>query len=184
MVVLLVVVRWRRVRDAEPSRQGWGVGLRIADCGLRILYSAIQFVFANGMISAIRNPQSAIPLPIQRLATCRANTETTPIMTINDPLIHPALLDPRQWAEVDLYDATANIEREAIAGAEHHTPDRKVEIKHLKLDLRFDHERRYVEGSATFTLSPINDGLTHFELDIAEMAIKSATLTSVEERGA
>jgi aminopeptidase N len=105
-------------------------------------------------------------------------------MTINDPLIHPALLDPRQWAEVDLYDATANIEREAIAGAEHHTPDRKVEIKHLKLDLRFDHERRYVEGSATFTLSPINDGLTHFELDIAEMAIKSATLTSAEERGA
>ena len=68
--------------------------------------------------------------------------------------------------------------------AEHHTPDRKVEIKHLKLDLRFDHERRYVEGSATFTLSPINDGLTSFELDIAEMEIESATLTSVEERGA
>jgi len=105
-------------------------------------------------------------------------------MTINDPLIHPALLDPRQWAEVDLYDAAANIEREAIAGAEHHTPDRKVEIKHLKLDLRFDHERRHVEGSATFTLSPINDGLTHFELDIAEMAIESATLTSVEGRDA
>src|SRR5262249_35752017 len=105
-------------------------------------------------------------------------------MTINDALIHPALLDPRQWAEVDLYDATANIEREAIVGAEHHTPDRKVEIKHLKLDLLFDHERRYVEGSATFTLSPINDGLTHFELDIAEMAIKSVTLTSDEGRGA
>src|SRR5262247_1778720 len=105
-------------------------------------------------------------------------------MTINDPLIHPALLDPRQWAEVDLYDAAANIEREAIAGAEHHTPDRKVSIKHLALDLRFDHERRYVEGSATFTLSPINDGLTHFELDIAEMAIESATLTSVEGRDA
>src|SRR5262245_46901419 len=102
-------------------------------------------------------------------------------MTINDPLIHPALLDPRQWAEVDLYDATANIEREAIVGAEHHTPDRNVEIKHLKLDLRFDHERRHIEGSATFTLSPINDGLTHFELDIAEMAIRSATLSSVEE---
>ena len=105
-------------------------------------------------------------------------------MTINDPIIHPALLDPRQWAEVDLYGATSNIDREAISGAEHHTPDRKVEIKHLKLDLRFDHERRYVEGSATFTLSPINDGLTSFELDIAEMEIESATLTSVEERGA
>ncbi|HEV2665274.1 MAG TPA: M1 family metallopeptidase, partial [Blastocatellia bacterium] len=105
-------------------------------------------------------------------------------MTINDPLIHPALLDPRQWADVDLYDATVNIEREAIAGDEHHTPDRKVSIKHLKLDLRFDYEQRHVEGAATFTLSPINDGLTHFELDIAEMAVESVTLTSVDERGA
>ncbi|MGH9939676.1 MAG: M1 family aminopeptidase [Blastocatellia bacterium] len=104
-------------------------------------------------------------------------------MTINDPLIHPALLDPRQWADVNLYDATVNIEREAIVGDEHHTPDRRIAIKHLKLDLRFDYERRSVEGAATLSLSPMNDGLTHFELDIAEMAIKNARLTAVEKRG-
>ena len=104
-------------------------------------------------------------------------------MSINDPLIHPALLDPRQWADVNLYDATVNIEREPIAGDEHHTPDRSVAIKHLKLDLRFDYDRRTVEGSATFTLSPINNGLTHFELDIAEMAISGVKLTAVEKRG-
>src|SRR5262245_46083798 len=132
-------------------------------------------------------PHSPFPtphslLPTQRLASCGANTETTPIMTINDPLIHPALLDPRQWADVNLYDATVNIEREAIAGDEHHTPDRRVAIKHLKLDLRFDSQPHTVEGSATFTLSPMNDGLTHFELDIAEMAIESVTLTAVEKR--
>jgi len=103
-------------------------------------------------------------------------------MTINDPLIHPALLDPRQWAEVDLYDATANIEREAIAGDEHHTPDRKVAIKHLRLDLRFDYERRRVEGVAAYTLAPMNDGLRSFDLDIAEMEIRSVTLTAVEKR--
>jgi aminopeptidase N len=103
-----------------------------------------------------------------------------PIMTINDPLIHPALLDPRQWADVDLYDATVNVEREAITADEHHTPDRKVSIKHLTLDLRFDYERRHVEGVARFMLSPINDGLTHFDLDIAEMAVKSVTLASKE----
>jgi aminopeptidase N len=103
-------------------------------------------------------------------------------MTINDPLIHPALLDPRQWADVNLYDATVNIEREAIAGDEHHTPDRQVAIKHLKLDLRFDYAPHSVEGAATFTLSPINDGLTNFELDIAEMTIKSVTLIAVEKR--
>lgn len=104
-------------------------------------------------------------------------------MGINDPLIHPALLDPRQWADVNLYDATVNIEREPITGDEHHTPDRKVAIKHLKLDLRFDYDRRFVEGSASFTLSPMSDGLTHFELDIAEMAIRSVMLTAVEKRG-
>src|SRR5215813_10357224 len=104
-------------------------------------------------------------------------------MTINDPLIHPALLDPRHWRDVhNLYDATVNIEREAIVGAEHHTPDRQVAVKHLKLDLRFDYDRRYVEGSATFTLSPINDDLMSFELDIAEMSIKKVTLTAVEKR--
>jgi aminopeptidase N len=116
-----------------------------------------------------------------RLASCGSNTETMPIMTINDPLIHPALLDPRQWADVDLYDPTVNVERETITADEHHTPDRNISIKHLKLDLRFDHERRYVEGVATFTLSPINDGLTHFDLDIAEMAIKSVSLVRAEE---
>ncbi len=104
-------------------------------------------------------------------------------MNINDPLIHPALLDPRQWADVNLYDATVNIEREAIAGVEHHTPDRHIAIKHLRLDLRFDYERRSVEGSAALTLLPMNDGLTHFELDIAEMAIRSVRLTAVEKRG-
>src|SRR5262245_8583668 len=105
-------------------------------------------------------------------------------MNLNDPLVTPAFLGPRPLGEGDLSVAAANIDREAISGAEHHTLDRNVDIKHLKLDLRFDHERRYVEGSATFTLSPINDGLTSFELDIAEMEIESATLTSVEERGA
>src|SRR5215468_8498 len=116
-----------------------------------------------------------------RLASCGANIETMPVMTINDALIHPALLDPRQWADVDLYDATVNIEREAIAGDEHQAPDRKVAIKHLKLDLRFDYERRQVGGVAAYTLSPINDGLTRFDLDIAEMAIKGVTLASIKE---
>jgi aminopeptidase N len=104
-------------------------------------------------------------------------------MAINDPFIHPALLDPRQWADVNLYDSTVKIEREAVSGDEHHTPDLIIHIKHLKLDLRFDYEQRSVEGSAAFTFSPINDGLTHFELDIAEMSIKSVKLTAVEKRG-
>jgi hypothetical protein len=36
-------------------------------------------------------------------------------MGIFDPIIHPALLDPRQWADVDLYDPAPAIDREPVA---------------------------------------------------------------------
>src|SRR6185436_16255168 len=101
---------------------------------------------------------------------------------VTDKLIHPALLDPRMWADVNLYDATACIDREEIQGEEHHTPDRKFILKHLKLDLRIDDDRQSVAGTATFTLSPVNDGLSYFELDIAEMQISSVKLLSIEQR--
>ncbi|HEX8998980.1 MAG TPA: M1 family aminopeptidase [Blastocatellia bacterium] len=104
-------------------------------------------------------------------------------MSTTDKLIHPALLDPRMWADVNLYDTAINIDRSEIEGDEHHTPDRKFVLKHLKLDLRIDDERQSVNGTATVTISPLNDGFTHFELDIAEMRIASVKLLSIEQRG-
>jgi len=104
-------------------------------------------------------------------------------MSINDPLVHPALLDPRQWAESKLYDSTFNREREPVKGEEHHTPNRTFLIKHLKLDLRFDQEQHQISGTATLTISPINDGLRDLQLDIAEMDITSVKLLRVEKRG-
>jgi aminopeptidase N len=103
-------------------------------------------------------------------------------MSINDPLVHPAFLDPRLWGDVDLYDTTISLEREPVPGDEHHTPDRRLAINHLRLDLRFDDEQWSVAGAATITFSPMSDDLTHFELDAAEMAIKSVKLTAVEKR--
>ncbi len=104
-------------------------------------------------------------------------------MSIVDPLIHPALLDPRQWADVNLYDKTANIERQPVKGDEHHTPDRAFALKHLKLNLRFDDEHQKVDGVAIFTLIPLSDGFKHFELDAAEMDITVVKLLRVEKRG-
>ena len=83
-------------------------------------------------------------------------------MSTTDKLIHPALLDPRMWADVNLYDTTTSIDRSEIEGDEHHTPDRKFALRHLKLDLRIDDERQSVNGIATDTISPLNDGFTHF----------------------
>ena len=92
---------------------------------------------------------------------------------VNDPLIHPALLDPRQWGDVNLYETMLKIEREEISGADHHASDRSFKINHLKLALSFDLENASVRGKAILTLSPFADGLQSIELDAAEMSIAS-----------
>lgn len=102
---------------------------------------------------------------------------------LNDKLIHPALADPRLWSDVNLYDSTVNIDRCPVEGEERHTPDRRFSVKHLKLELRIDDEKESVEGTATVTLSPINDGFKHFDLDASEMRISSVKLLAVEQRG-
>jgi hypothetical protein len=52
-------------------------------------------------------------------------------MPIQDPLIHPASLDPRQWAEVNLYELAPAVGRKPIAGPERHAPDRQFDLEHL-----------------------------------------------------
>ncbi|MBL8191282.1 MAG: hypothetical protein JNK38_24920, partial [Acidobacteria bacterium] len=102
---------------------------------------------------------------------------------MNDKLIHPALLDPRSWSDVNLYETTANIDRTPVEGDERHTPDRRFTIRHLKLELRIDDQRESVEGTATITLSPFNDDFRHFELDASELRVASVKLLAVERRG-
>ncbi len=102
---------------------------------------------------------------------------------VTDKLIHPALLDPRAWADVNLYDTTVCIDREEVVGEEHHTPNRKFILHHLKLELVVDDQKQSVAGTATLTLSPTNDGLSHFELDAAEMQIANVRLLGAGARG-
>jgi aminopeptidase N len=90
---------------------------------------------------------------------------------LNDPLIHPALLDPRQWGDVDVYSSLLKVEREEIPGDEQHAPDRHFRIHHLKLDLHFDLPNNSVRGTATLTISPFADGLQNIDLDAAELHI-------------
>lgn len=103
-------------------------------------------------------------------------------MSIYDPLIHPALLDTRQWADVDLYELAPAIEREPIRGDEHHTPDRHFEARHLRLELSFDHERGEISGSAALTLRPFADNFTSFTLDASELNITAVKLRGDGDR--
>lgn len=101
---------------------------------------------------------------------------------MNDKLIHPALLDPRSWSDVNLYETIANIDRTPVEGDERYTPDRRFVIRHLKLELRIDDQRESVQGTATITLSPLNDDFRHFELDASELRVASVKLLAVERR--
>lgn len=50
--------------------------------------------------------------------------------------------------------------------------DRVADIRHTRLDIALDFDRKTVSGSVTHTFTPINDGLTRITFDAVEMAIK------------
>ena len=103
-------------------------------------------------------------------------------MSLRDPLLHPALIDPRQWGDVNLYEYAFDPDRSPVAGEEHQTPELRFRISHLSLDLRFDERAKSIGGMAVLTLSPVNDGLREIELDAAELEIEAITRqTSVPE---
>ena len=101
-------------------------------------------------------------------------------MPIQDRLIHPALLDPRQWSAVDLYDTALKVEREAAPGEAQFTPARPFAVQHIKLDLLFDDEQEAVSGSAFITFRPMDDGLLSLALDAAEFDVRAVKLVRHE----
>src|SRR6185503_13541788 len=57
----------------------------------------------------------------------------------------------------------------------HYARDLVVDVRHIKLEIRIDPVKRYIEGTATHTLSPINDGVSRITFDAAEMSVKKVT---------
>ncbi len=71
------------------------------------------------------------------------------------------------------------VSRFALPGSKpHYAPDRLCDIKHIKLELSFDFERRKLFGVASTTLAPINDGLKYVDFDSVELNIKRVTLST------
>jgi aminopeptidase N len=102
-------------------------------------------------------------------------------MNVFDPIIHPAMLDPRQWADVDLYELAPGVDREPVPGEPHDAPDRHFEVRHLRLELNFDFDTESISGSARITLSPLSDGFNHLDLDAAEMSIAGVNLMGADK---
>ncbi len=97
-------------------------------------------------------------------------------MSLRDPLLHPALIDPRQWGEINLYEPAFEADRTAISGSEHPTPDLPFRIEHLQLNLRFDEQDKRISGAATLTIIPVNANFREVRLDAAELDISAVVL--------
>ncbi len=54
--------------------------------------------------------------------------------------------------------------------------DRKVEMKHVRLDIKLDLDEKRVSGSVSHTFSPVNEGVSSFDLDAVELDIDAVKL--------
>jgi aminopeptidase N len=54
--------------------------------------------------------------------------------------------------------------------------ERTYDVKHIRLRIRIREKKKWVGGTATLTLSPINDGFRKILLDAAELRIRSVRL--------
>ncbi len=58
--------------------------------------------------------------------------------------------------------------------------DRVVDVKHIRLDITLDLDEKRISGSVAHTFSPINDGVSSFELDAVELDVSAVRLASGE----
>src|SRR5688572_13887280 len=76
--------------------------------------------------------------------------------------------------ELDVRDAGAKGPRPfALPGYEpKYARDRVAQVKHIRLDVALDFERKRIEGTATTTFSALNDGLQTIVFDAVELEIQ------------
>jgi aminopeptidase N len=61
----------------------------------------------------------------------------------------------------------------AVRADRPYAPSRDYHLQNVRVSLRFDLDQRKVIGEVTHTLSPLRDGLTHFDFDCADLTISS-----------
>src|SRR6185369_8387904 len=62
----------------------------------------------------------------------------------------------------------------------HYMPERGYDLRHLRLDLAFDWEKKEVSGTATNTLAPLRPGLDHLEFHAAGLEVARVRLAGEE----
>jgi aminopeptidase N len=59
-----------------------------------------------------------------------------------------------------------------------YAPDRKIDIKHIALDVTPDFEKRDIQGTVTITFEPIERALDELQLDGVDLNIDAVTGTA------
>ncbi len=60
-----------------------------------------------------------------------------------------------------------------------YAPTRRIDLQHIKLEVRLDFENQALEGTATLTACSLADRLTTIELDAVDLAVASAAVNGV-----
>ncbi len=63
----------------------------------------------------------------------------------------------------------------------HYRPDRTVDFKHLKLEIKVFMDEKRIEGTAHYSFQPLHDEVTQLHLDAEEMEIKNIQTSSGQE---
>src|SRR5690349_17889805 len=86
-------------------------------------------------------------------------------------------VETSEYAAGDIRDAGARGPRPfALPGAEpRYARDKVVKVKHVRLDVALDFEKRRIDGTATTTLAALLDGLRSITLDAVELEVKAVT---------
>jgi aminopeptidase N len=95
-----------------------------------------------------------------------------------DTLVHPALMDPRQMADLDIYEMFPPLERGEIKAGPRYMPSRSFDVEHTRLELDIDQDRGEVRGRATITLRPFASAIGEIELHAAEMSFSRVMINS------
>jgi aminopeptidase N len=66
----------------------------------------------------------------------------------------------------------------------HYARDRVVDVRHIKLEIAIDPQRRRIEGTCSTTFVPINDGVTHVDFDAVELEVRDVRLDGSKGKAA
>lgn len=92
-------------------------------------------------------------------------------MPIRDPLYHPMFVDRRAALEVALFEPFPPTGRKPWSEPDHSRRDLEFHVRHYKIALDVDFEKRMLEGRAVLTIQSLRDSLHEVVLDAAELRI-------------